>query len=89
MVKRGLELGARAKQHFYSLDIELQRRVLEKLQWFLDNNVALEALEGNLKGLFKLRVGDYRIVYEFESDTHIVVRFIGHRSNAYKNLARD
>ena len=88
-MKRSLEMGARAEQSFFALDLGLQRRVLEKLKWFLENNTAPESLEGNLKGLFKLRVGDYRIVYEFESDTHIVVRFIGHRSNAYKNLARD
>lgn len=88
-MKQSLEIGARAKQQFYNLDPALQRRVVEKLQRFLDNDVAPEPLEINFKGLFKLRVGDYRIVYEFESDTHIVVRFIGHRSNAYKDLARD
>ena len=87
-MKRTAEMGASARQSFYELDAELQRRVLEKLRWFLENDVAPEPLEGNLKGLYKLRVGDYRIVYDFASDTDIVVRSIGHRSKAYKDLAR-
>jgi mRNA-degrading endonuclease RelE of RelBE toxin-antitoxin system len=58
VVKRSLEMGARANQSFYDLERELQRRVFEKLQWFLENDVAPEPLEGNLKGLYKLRVGD-------------------------------
>ena len=87
-MKRSLEMGARANQSFYDLEPALQRRVFDKLQWFITNDVAPEPLEGNLKGLYKLRVGDYRIVFEIEAETHIVVRFIGHRSSAYKDLAR-
>ena len=59
------------------------------MQWFIENDVAAESREGNLKGLLKLRVGDYRIVFEIESETNIVVRFIGNRFNAYKDLVRD
>lgn len=88
-MKRSLEMGASARQSFYELDAESQRRVLEKLRWFLDNEIAPEPLEGNLKGLFKLRVGDYRIVFEIEAETNIVVRSIRHRSKAYKDLVRD
>ena len=44
-------------------------------------------LRGNLRGLRRLRVGSYRIVYELRQDelTALVVR-VAHRSNAYRQL---
>lgn len=44
-------------------------------------------LRGNLRGLRRLRVGNYRIVYELRQDelTVLVVR-VGHRSSAYRQL---
>ena len=41
-------------------------------------------LRRNLKGLMKLRVGDYRIIYSIEKETIIVyVMKIGHRKDVY------
>ena len=43
------------------------------------------ALKQNLKGLMKLRVGNYRIIYSIEKKTVIVfVIKIGHRKEVYK-----
>ena len=67
----------------------MQQRTVERLRWFLENDVAPEPLEGNFKGLFKLRVGDHRIVYDFSADTIMRVLMVRHRSKAYKDLARD
>jgi len=52
------------------------------------NACAPEALSGDLKGLkgfYKLRVGDYRVIYEilYEERT-IVVHAIGHRRDIYR-----
>ncbi len=88
MVGLTLDFGVLAKKQFYEFDSDLQAKVVERLQWFLSNDVPLEALEGNFKGLFKLRVGDYRIVYRFESEKTMLVRAIGHRSRVYKDLKR-
>lgn len=42
-------------------------------------------LKQNLKGLMKLRVGNYRIIYSIEEKTVIVfVIKIGHRREVYK-----
>ena len=67
----------------------MQQRTVERLRWFLENDVLPEPLEGNFKGLYRLRVGDYRIVYDFSAETIMRVLMVRHRSNAYKNLARD
>jgi len=38
-----------------------------------------------LRGLYKLREGDYRIAYEiFKAESLIIVHLIGHRREIYK-----
>jgi mRNA interferase RelE/StbE len=67
------------------LDKPIARRVLRKLTWFSQNfeNIVPEPLSGGLKRTFKLRIGDWRVVYTVEGDA-IVIQFIGHRSNIYR-----
>ncbi len=63
-----------------------QERILRKTHWLIDNFDSLSptALTGNLSGLFKLRVGDYRVLYTFSEATKtITVHLIGHRSEIY------
>jgi mRNA interferase RelE/StbE len=42
-----------------------------------------EPLSGKLKGTYKLRIGDWRVVYTIEGKI-IVVQSIGHRSEIYR-----
>lgn len=43
-------------------------------------NVSPQALSSNLSGLFKLRVGDYRVIYSFATkEQRITIHKIGHR----------
>lgn len=50
---------------------------------------ASEALTGNLAGMRRLRVGDYRIAYVVDDQTGMVrVRAVGHRSRFYQGLGR-
>ena len=69
------------------LDAPEGQRVLNRLSWFAENFDAIrsEALTGLLQGLFKLRVGDYRVLYSFErANRKIVVHHIRHRREVYK-----
>jgi len=44
-----------------------------------------EPLKGRLRGLYKLREGDYRIVYEIlRRERVIIVHLIGHRREIYE-----
>ena len=37
--------------------------------------------------LYRLRVGDYRIVYEVDTDAlHIIVQYVRHRRDVYRRL---
>lgn len=69
------------------LDRTVAARIGERLAWLGQNTEAIpaQALRGELSGLFKFRVGDYRIVYEPLPDERIlVVHAIGHRRDVYR-----
>ena len=66
------------------LDKPTARRVLEKLERVLSGNPDMGIpLTGEFRGLFKLRVGDYRVIYAKAKDGVLVLR-IGHRKNVYR-----
>ena len=64
-----------------------RKRVVRKLRWLAQNldSINPESLKGDLAGLYKLREGDYRIVYQvLRAENIIVVHLIGHRRDVYK-----
>ena len=76
-----------AADEFASLDKPIAERVLKKLKWLAENfeNLSPMPLCGELKGLFKLRVGSYRVLYSFDREKRtIYVHLIGHRQEIYK-----
>jgi mRNA interferase RelE/StbE len=59
-------------------------RILEEIRAILGSNPrAGEALRGEFKGLFKLRIGDYRVIYTLTDDDVLVLR-VRHRGKVYK-----
>ena len=65
----------------------MAKRIVRKLRWLADNlnDLSPEPLKGGFSGLYKLRQGDYRIIYEIvRSEETIVVHLIGHRREVYK-----
>ena len=80
-------LGAAAHE-LAQLDKAVGRRIVERMTWLaanLDNLKTLEALTGDLTGLYKFRVGDYRIIYEIVRDEQVlVIHAIGHRREVYR-----
>lgn len=81
------DITDQGKTDLKSLDVEVRQRVLEKLKWFTENfsNLAPIPLGGKWRGFFKLRVGDWRIVYEINYSEHITtVHAIDNRDKIYK-----
>ena len=69
------------------LDKPVARRVVERLNWLAGDlrSVKPEALTGDLAGLLKLRVGDYRVIYEvLHSERTLIVHAVGHRRDVYR-----
>lgn len=46
-----------------------------------------EPLRRSLSGFRKLRVGDYRVIYQVQEQTVIILK-IGHRRDVYKKFGR-
>lgn len=77
--------SSEAIQQLDDLDSLIRERVLLKVRWLESNfaDVTLEPLRRDLKGLYKLRVGDYRIVYSARGEM-ITIEMVGHRRDIYR-----
>ena len=69
------------------LDTPIRKRVKERLRWFQEHfeEIVPLPLGGTLAGFFKLRVGDWRIVYGIENDKSLVtIHVVDRRDKIYK-----
>ena len=69
------------------MDKAVSRRVVDRINWLAANldAIRLEALTGDFAELYKLRVGDYRVIYEvLREERTIVIHAIGHRREIYR-----
>jgi mRNA interferase RelE/StbE len=63
-----------------------QQRTLNKIRWLSENfeSINPQALSADLSGLFKLQVGDYRVIYSIDLESQqITIHKIGHRREVY------
>ena len=63
-----------------------RERVINKITWLAENfdQITPQALTADLSGFFKLRVGDYRVIYEFSRDDEVIsIDRIRHRREVY------
>ena len=76
-----------ASRELERLDKPIAQRIVGRLRWLGTNigQIKLEALAGELAGFYKLRVGDYRIIYEIiGAEETILIHAIGHRREIYR-----
>jgi mRNA interferase RelE/StbE len=69
------------------LERRVAQRIVDRLTWFSENMSGISAvpLRGNLAGFYKLRVGDWRVIYDIDHEGRkIFVHRIGHRRDIYK-----
>lgn len=80
-----IEWNREALEDLERLDHQVAQRILKRLTWFAQNfdRVIPEPLGGDLKGLYKFRVGDWRVIYTLRGDT-IHILLVGHRREIYR-----
>ena len=84
-----IRVSSIAEKYFKRLDKKLQRKIKEKLlalsrQQNPLENVQVRALTGELKGFYRLRIGDYRIIFALlEEEKVIAIVNILPRGDAY------
>lgn len=74
-----------ALQYLDTLDPLVRERIVAKVTWLQENfsTVMPEPLHRDLKGLYKLRVGDYRAIYAVRGGV-IFIEIVGNRRDVYK-----
>ena len=66
-----------------------RRRIALAIDRLAEQPLAGSALKGDLRGLGRMRVGDYRVVYEVQDDALVVlVVRVGHRRDGYRRRRR-
>jgi len=81
-----IEFLPQAMDDLRRLDRLVAQRILKRLRWLAENfeSIKPETLVGPLAGLAKLRVGDYRVIYEPDRENRLItVQLIGHRKEIY------
>lgn len=76
-----------ADKRFSKLPIDVQRRIVSKLEFFLQQEDPLyfaEVLTDPRIGRFRFRIGDYRVVFDIVEENTIIILDIDHRKNIYR-----
>jgi mRNA interferase RelE/StbE len=82
-----VEFSNGARKQFRKLSPDIQKRVQVKI-----NELAIEPRPSGFKklqendNLYRIRVGDYRVIYEIEDDILLIIVIrIKHRSTVYRD----
>lgn len=76
-----------ASRELERLDKPVARRIAERINWLAAklDDIKPEPYKGDLAGLYKFRVGDYRVIYQIlQEEQVIVIHQVGHRSEIYQ-----
>ncbi|MYB33663.1 MAG: type II toxin-antitoxin system RelE/ParE family toxin [Gammaproteobacteria bacterium] len=77
-----VELLATANSDLGKLDPKTRKRILDKLSWFTVNldEIRQKALKPPYEGIFRLRCGDYRVIYVCDRKNRMItVHRVQHR----------
>ncbi len=79
-------LSQTADNFLNKIETVTAHRIRTKIALLKENPELGKPLVGRLKGLWSLRIGDYRAVYEIEHNKlYVFVIQVGHRKNIYEN----
>ncbi len=78
-----------AKSDLSRLDQAVAIRIVKRIQWLGEHldDTALLPLTGPWQSFYKLRVGDYRVLYRIEREAQtptIIIEFVRHRREVYQ-----
>lgn len=74
----------RAMRDIRKLPKDAQQRIELMMDELLDDIRAGDRLHGEWEGYWKLRAGDYRIIYKLKSEASVEIQYIRHRRTAYR-----
>ena len=84
-----IQYSKRAASDITSLGAHIKQRIVAKLEYFSaspDPMRYAKALTGQISGLYRFRIGDYRVIFELKRNGLIVILYVvhvGHRKEVY------
>ena len=80
-----IEYKSSVSHDLRQLDKQTANRILSQVEEILSRDPGVgERLHGEFAGLFKLRIGDYRVIYSRIGKDRILILRVRHRGNAYE-----
>jgi len=75
-----------ALRQIKKLPKDTQKRIIRKIDFFCLKNPLdyADFLTDTRLGSFRFRIGDYRVIFDKESDNSILILVVGHRREIYK-----
>ena len=74
-----------AAKELARIPLQTRRRLVHAIDGLSEHPLSGQPLKGTLRGLRRLRVGDYRIIYELlDGELVVLVVWVAHRSEAYR-----
>ena len=74
----------RAMRDIRKLPENAKRQIELVIDELFDDIRAGDKLHGGWEGYWKLRAGDYRIIYKIKSEAAVEIQYIRHRRRAYR-----
>ena len=75
----------KAQKELYSLENQISSRIYKKVNELREGFQSKDIKRLKGKDEFRLRVGDYRVLFSLDNNL-IIVWKVGHRKNIYKRL---
>ncbi len=76
----------RADKDLTKLSPDVKERIVEKIQYLCANDLMVASsiqLTGRLGGYLRIRIGDYRVIFDVKDRAEAYILRIGHRSVIY------
>jgi mRNA interferase RelE/StbE len=77
-----VKFAPRFLKEIKALDREVQVRILREINILKTNPYVGKPLRGEWKGIYSLRIGDYRVLYRIKEEK-VYLLVVGHRKRIY------
>jgi len=77
-----VQFAPRFLKEIKALDREVQVRILREINILKTNPYVGKPLRGEWKGIYSLRIGDYRVLYRIKEEK-VYLLVVGHRKHIY------
>ena len=84
-VSYSLRIKASAAKELSRVERSDRERITDAIDRLREHPLVGAPLKGGMRGLRRIRVGDYRVLYEVQHDILVILAVrIAHRSDAYR-----